>query len=294
MPFLTARWTNLCLLTYAVPPKLLAPRVPPGLELDIRDGQAFVSLVAFDFADTRVLGVSWPGYRAFAELNLRYYVRHHGERGVVFLREIVARRAVACVARALYNEPYAVAPLSTHVCESTSTIAIERRLVWAGRTHTLSVTGGKPATCLVDSGDAHFFTELRWGFGVDRRGRTIRYEVEHPQWETYRVESHTLQLNWAEVYGQQWRFLQHQAPRSVVFALGSAVSLFFKAPVVEVGPQRPYGGQGAIDEEARFDETTIANGRGVSAAGGGIERGVCPAARDHPWRGGPGTSGPTR
>src|SRR5262245_23022935 len=85
--FLTARWSNLFLATDAVPPALLRPRLAPGLDLDTRDGQAFVSLVAFDFLDTRVLGVPWPGYRNFPELNLRFYVRHGGERGVMFIRE---------------------------------------------------------------------------------------------------------------------------------------------------------------------------------------------------------------
>src|SRR5690242_7043427 len=109
MSFLTARWSNLFLLTYAVPRPLLAGRLSPGLELDTRlglvddaaaerfgrDGPAFVSLVAFDFLDTRVLGVPWPGYRNFPEINLRFYVRWPTtdgagvERGVVFVREFV-------------------------------------------------------------------------------------------------------------------------------------------------------------------------------------------------------------
>src|SRR5689334_13401141 len=100
-PFLTARWENLCLVTYTVPPALLEPRLPPGLTLDTRDGQAFVSLVAFQFLGTRVLGVPWPGYRNFPELNLRYYVRHGEERGVVFIREFVPRQLVAWLARAV-------------------------------------------------------------------------------------------------------------------------------------------------------------------------------------------------
>ena len=69
-PFLTARWQNLFLASYAVPPSLLEKRLPPGLALDLKDGSAFVSLVAFEFLDTRVLGVGWPGYRNFGELNL--------------------------------------------------------------------------------------------------------------------------------------------------------------------------------------------------------------------------------
>src|ERR1700724_1878896 len=102
--FLTARWSNLFLATYAVPPALLEKRLPPGLHLDTRDGNAFVSLVAFEFLDTRVLGVPWPGYRNFPELNLRYYVRRGPERGVVFLREFVGLHLVSWIARNVFNE----------------------------------------------------------------------------------------------------------------------------------------------------------------------------------------------
>ena len=51
--FLTAEWRNLFLVNYAVPPSLLQSRLPEGLELDTRDGNAFVSLVAFQFLNTR-------------------------------------------------------------------------------------------------------------------------------------------------------------------------------------------------------------------------------------------------
>ena len=78
MRFLTARWSNLFLATYAVPEGLLRSRLPPGLELDRRDGQCFASLVAFDFLDTRVLGVPWPGFRHFPEVNLAVYVNFRG------------------------------------------------------------------------------------------------------------------------------------------------------------------------------------------------------------------------
>ena len=70
--FLSARWTNLAIITYAVAPARLERRLPPGCELDLRDGSAFVSLVAFDFLDTRVLGVRWPGFVNFPEINLRF------------------------------------------------------------------------------------------------------------------------------------------------------------------------------------------------------------------------------
>src|SRR5438270_9254567 len=128
VPFLTAHWSNLCLLTYAVPPSLLAPRLPRGLELDMRDGQAFVSLVAFDFLDTRVLGIPWPGFRHFAELNLRFYVHRGAERGVVFVREFVPQLLVAWIARLLYNEPYQAAALTSAVQDEPASISVEYQL----------------------------------------------------------------------------------------------------------------------------------------------------------------------
>ena len=97
--FLTAHWNNLFLATYAVPPALLEKRLPPGLSLDMRDGSAFVSLVAFEFLHTRVFGVPWPGYRNFGELNLRFYLRQGEQRGVAFIREFVPQRLVAWMAR---------------------------------------------------------------------------------------------------------------------------------------------------------------------------------------------------
>jgi uncharacterized protein YqjF (DUF2071 family) len=227
-PFLTARWTNLFLASYAVPPALLHKRLPPGLELDLRDGQAFVSLVAFEFLDTRVHGVAWPGYTNFAELNLRFYVRRGGERGVVFVREFVPARLVAWLARVIYNEPYRAAPLSGTISDGPAGVTAEYRLRWQGRTHTLRVTGAKPAYRPPETSTEHFFKEHRWGYGLDRRGRCIRYEVVHPAWDVYPVQSYQVDLDWAGVYGPEWEFLSGETPYSTVFAVGSAVQVFPK------------------------------------------------------------------
>lgn len=225
-PFLTARWENLCLFTYAVPPERLQPRLPPGLELDLRGDQAFVSLVAFQFRNTCVLGVPWPGYRNFAELNLRYYVRHRGERGVVFVREFVPQRLVAWLARTIYNEPYQAAPLEAHVRDESGCVTAEYHLTCAGRTHTFAVTGRKPAQRFPEDSIEHFFKEHRWGFGVDRRGQLIRYEVVHPEWQAYPVLSHRLELDWGDVYGPEWKVMSSQEPCSVILAVGSAVAVY--------------------------------------------------------------------
>jgi uncharacterized protein YqjF (DUF2071 family) len=224
-PFLTAEWRNLFLATYAVPPALLQPRLPPGLELDTRDGDAFVSLVAFEFCNTRVLGIAWPGYKNFAELNLRFYVRHGGERGVVFVREFVPARLVAWMARLLYNEPYRAAPLLAVCKDEPERRSMEYRLEWAGRIHRITVTGSKPGVLPSETSTEQLFKEHRWGFGVTRRGQPLRYEVVHPRWEVLPVQSFHIDLDWASVYGPEWGFLATATPYSTILAIGSAIAV---------------------------------------------------------------------
>jgi len=110
-PFLTAQWRHLVMLNYEVDADVLTPLVPAGTALDLWQGRALVSVVGFRFLDTRVLGAAIPRHRAFDEVNLRCYVRRDApggqtRRGVVFVRELVSRAAVALVARLAYNEPY--------------------------------------------------------------------------------------------------------------------------------------------------------------------------------------------
>ena len=95
---------------YEVPPEILEKRLPKGVALDFNDGKCFVSLVAFMFLDVRVLGIPVPFHVNFEEVNLRFYVKRETandtKRGVVFVKEIVPRFAIAFVAQTFYGEPY--------------------------------------------------------------------------------------------------------------------------------------------------------------------------------------------
>lgn len=92
-PFLTAAWRNLVVVNWEVSPYLLLPLVPDGTVLDTFQDRALVSLVAFQFLETRVRGMAIPGHINFPEVNLRFYVRREFEgesrRGVVFIKELV-------------------------------------------------------------------------------------------------------------------------------------------------------------------------------------------------------------
>jgi uncharacterized protein len=228
--FLSARWERLLLLTYDIDPQLLAPYLPPGIVPDTIDERAFISLVAFDFLDTKVIGIRWTGYINFPEINLRFYVRHpDGRRGVVFIREYVPKRLIAWLARMLYNEPYQAAPMTSSWTESEDSFQLQHELRVGTAVQQLQVELGKnPAMSTEDSMD-HFFKEHSWGFGQTRSGRLLEYEVWHPFWETLPVKNCTLKWDWGAVYGEEWAFLANQKPFHKAFALGSEIRVYPKS-----------------------------------------------------------------
>lgn len=224
--FLNARWENLCLFTYAVAPELLQPYLPKGLELDTINGAAFVSLVAFDFLDTTVFGVKWPGFVNFPEINLRFYVRRGEERGVVFIRELVPQFLVAFMAKVFYNEPYRSCPMGSSIKRLGDTIEVEHELRHAGKQYGIKLTASQ--SCILPEADSveHFFKEHRWGYGISHSGQTGRYEVIHPVWEVHEVISHTLNWDFGAIYGSDFSALNDAKPHSIIFARGSEVAVF--------------------------------------------------------------------
>lgn len=235
--FLTARWSNLILLTYRVDPAILQKWLPPGCQLDSFAGTTgFVSLVAFDFLETRVMGIGWPlprGMRDFSEINLRFYVRHThqgaSQRGVCFIREFVPSRTVAAVARWVYNEPYRAARMSSQVRTTNGDSNISHRLNWRGKEHRLEAHIGKESSIPPSESVEHFFKEHQWGYGRRRDGRLLRYEVIHPEWSIYQLKSFKLDWDWEMVYGKEWTILQNDQPFHAMVAVGSQVRVMPKA-----------------------------------------------------------------
>ncbi len=232
--FLTAEWRNLIIASYHAPADLLMPHLPDGLELDeIGDGEMgpTVSLVAFQFLNTRVKGVRWPGFVNFPEWNLRFYVRTRAtlsrpaERGVVFIREFVPSRLIAGIAKGLYNEPYCAAAFTQESEERAGQFRQRYTVTYGGREHTLEATAADRLITPEAGSLAHLLKEHRWGFGRTRSGRTLRYEVEHPVWRIHEGAKCRVDVDWARLYGLEWAVMQRTEPFSVVLAEGSAISV---------------------------------------------------------------------
>lgn len=221
------------MLNYEVDSAMLRPLVPRGTELDLFQGCALASVVGFRFLRTRLLGAPVPFHRDFDEVNLRFYVRRvppngDARRGVVFVRELVPRAAIACTARLVYNEPYLALPMRSTTPVSPSdapgSIAYEWRM--KSRWESVSATAaGAPAIPSPDS-EATFITEHYWGYTRQRDGSTVEYEVAHPPWRVWDAEAPALVADVPALYGASFAAALAQVPRSSYIAEGSEVTVF--------------------------------------------------------------------
>ena len=227
--FLTAEWQYLAMLNYEVDPGLLEPFVPAGTELDSFEGRCFVSMVGFLFLNTRVLGVPLPLHRDFEEVNLRFYVRRGtGEewrRGVVFIKEIVPRRAIAAVARVVYGENYVALPMGHEIAEAG---APEVSYSWRfdGRENRIRLAAVDPPLPVAPGSEEEFITEHYWGYSSRADGTTIEYQVEHPRWRVWKARDASLDCDVAGIYGKEFVEPLKQPPSSAFLADGSAVTVF--------------------------------------------------------------------
>jgi uncharacterized protein YqjF (DUF2071 family) len=230
--FLTAEWRWLAMLNWEIDPGVLRPRIPRGTELDSWQGRTFVSVVGFRFLGTRLAGWPVPFHRDFDEVNLRFYVRRRSldgwRRGVVFVREIVPRWAIAAVARLVYNENYVALPMRHRLDapggESGEGV-VEYSWRHAGRWHGLRVEIASPARRAEPGSQSEFITEHYWGYAVQRDGGTVEYRVEHVPWLVSHAGGATLDCDVEALYGREFVPALAAAPASAFIAVGSPVTV---------------------------------------------------------------------
>jgi len=177
------QWHELLFAHWQVPADDLRRQLPPGLELDLFEGRAWLGLVPFRMQAVRMRGIPpIPGLSAFVELNVRTYVRRGEQRGVWFLSLDAANRPTVQIARRWYNLPYFEAEME--VVERGGEIAFSSR-----RTH----RGAPPAEFRARYGPAgpvehagpgtldEFLTERYCLFAFGPRGLSCA-EIHHQEW----------------------------------------------------------------------------------------------------------------
>jgi uncharacterized protein YqjF (DUF2071 family) len=236
--FLSADWLDLVIVNYEVDPRVLTRYVPRGTELDSFDGKTLVSLVGFRFLRTRLFGrLPIPFHSDFDEVNLRFYVRRNrsdeDRRGVVFIRELVPKYAVAYIARAVYGEKYSCVPMRHKI--TTDGIHKSADYEWRlGRDWCKLYARAEGDAVLPAEGSLEqFITEHYWGYSAQSTGACIEYHVTHDPWRVWSATDGGFYGDAATLYGPALAEALSKPPHSAFIAEGSPVLVYSGSRVVD-------------------------------------------------------------
>ena len=234
-PLLSAEWRNLVLLNYEIEPHILEPFIPAGTELDCFDGCTYVSIVGFQFQSVRLFGLRIPYHANFEEVNLRFYVRRRTDdgwrRGVVFIRELAPRWAVAMTARWLYGENYLCIRMSHQITSNDEDAdapptRVEYRWCLRDRPCQVAIDIAAGANLPEPNSHEEFIIEHYWGYSALPRSRSKEYLVAHRPWRIASAENAQLDCDAAALYGPQFAPYLEAAPASTFWADGSQVRVY--------------------------------------------------------------------
>jgi uncharacterized protein len=229
--FLTAEWRDLVMLNYEVEPNLLDRYVPSGTALDSFKGRTYVSLVGFRFCRTRLLGCfPVPFHANFDEVNLRFYVRRTAgndeRRGVVFIAEVVPRRAIAATARLAYGENYVRSPMMHRIETAGLNKTAEYQWQVGNQRCKLSAQTVGPPTQPQEGSLEQFITEHYWGYSTQRRGGCVEYHVSHVPWRVWAADKAAFEGEASALYGRELAAVLQRRPDCAFVADGSPVIVF--------------------------------------------------------------------
>jgi hypothetical protein len=238
-PFLTASWTEMLMLNFAVPGEVIARLAPLGTEPDFFDGRAYVSIVGFTFRDARLFGIGFPGHGRFEEVNLRYYVRRQvGDsmrKGVVFVREIAPRPLVAATAHWIYNENYVTRRMRNSVRLAGNALVAGDAIDYEWRTgrgkkrrwNRMAGRAAAPPQLPTPGSLTEYIVEHYWAYVRTRDGGTAEYRVAHRPWRVAPADDVVWDCDLAASYGDSPLAEYLAAPPVLAFvADGSPVQVF--------------------------------------------------------------------
>jgi uncharacterized protein len=165
------------MLHWKIDAEALRDEIPAGLELDLYEGQAYVSIVAFTVCRLSPrLFPPLPFISNFNEINLRTYVIKDGKPGIYFLSIEAGKWLPAILARLFMGLPYRKSVIH-RAPGFYSGNGIN------GSLELRHVSGGKIEN---KSGLDYFLTE-RHCLYEEEKGRLFRIDIHHKPWEFYKA-----------------------------------------------------------------------------------------------------------
>ena len=191
-------WHDLLFMHWPVPAQELRPLVPPALNLDTFEGDAWLGVVPFRMSGVRPRFLpAVPGLSNFPELNLRTYVSAGGRPGIWFFSLDAHNPVAVRLARATFHLPY----FDARMASRKEGGEIHYRSVRTHRGAPPAEFAGRyrPAGAPFESSPGsleNFLTERYCLYAADGRGTVRRGEIHHQMWplRPAEVEVETLRM----------------------------------------------------------------------------------------------------
>jgi hypothetical protein len=184
-------WQQELFAHWPVDAEAVRSALPPGLELDTFDGQAWVGATPFIIRRSHVRGLPpLPPIAEYLELNLRTYVRRGGMAGVWFFSLEASSRTAVLGGRALYRLPYFVARMRMSEAGSgKGGIEFESRRPDGRAAFLARYAPAGPPTLATPGSLDHFLFERYMLYAGLHRGGLLRAHVHHPPWRLQPAEA---------------------------------------------------------------------------------------------------------
>lgn len=225
--FLKANWLRLASANYVVDPAILQKHIPKGTQLESFEGKHYVSLVAFRYSKTRLLNVRVPFHHLFEEINLRFYLKREISKGnwrseVAFTKLFFPKKTLTFVAKHIYKENYETLRMRHSWLEKENHLHTSYGL-HKNSWHDFEIESEKESVRADIDTPEFFFSKQFWGTSqIDHTSSTV-YEIEHPDWEVFKVKNSKISFDFQTVFGDDFKHLTHMKPESVHLFKGSEV-----------------------------------------------------------------------
>jgi hypothetical protein len=145
---------------------------------------------------------------------------------VVFIQEIVPRRAIAAVARLAYNENYRCLPMSHRISSEDGPVRVEYAWRLGSTWNRLKVHAAGEPHEMADGSAEQFIAEHYWGYSVQPGGGCVEYHVAHRPWRVWDVTHAEFTGDAASLYGATFADALNKPPDSAFLAEGSPVTVY--------------------------------------------------------------------
>jgi uncharacterized protein YqjF (DUF2071 family) len=193
---MTQSWHNLLFAHWPVDAAQLRTHLPPGLPLDLYEGQAWLGVVPFRMTNVAPRFVpAIPFVSEFAEINVRTYVTINGRPGVYFFSLDAESSMAVAAARSMLHLPYFTAQMK--VSRDGQQVRYASRRTGNDVAPAEFVARYRPAGPPFEPQPGtldYFLTERYCLYNVDTRFRAYRLDIHHLPWTLQRAEA-TIEVN---------------------------------------------------------------------------------------------------